>query len=761
MPNEELGNDEKSQVVSEELQRINALNFLQSQIAKYYGNDGILSSKEKTELDKLSETLGVTREHYERLIGIAKDEICNFKKFDVVSFLLDREDKLKLYSDAERLSIRISRVERWISELKGIITPKDEEKVNKREIMIGKMKKIMKWFDQELYVETNADIVYNKETPKGIAKSAQDDGISKQFVDEIDDGKYILIADEIDDFMNDEKNLAWRSYCKQLLLKNIRGKSSVELNGKLKEVFDGIDDGEKNKFNDENQYEMLNKTLDAPAKKSDKKLKDIFDDAVEEYAKEEYSFEEKIKRCEKNKLAENASKETIEENQKRIDEIRETLKELDVIKIRIRQYSDIKKLFDKNGYKESKTEVDFQTHPAALFFYIIVVLLCFSVVGGVLFRNLDMIHKYIEGEKNLSLEGIRFTTVEINGVQWMVENLNHELDSCRSCKLSKLAKNGGLFYSLDEAVKACPSGWRLPSLSEWQNLIDYFENDSLAAYNLKSRSLWDDGMKGSDSVGFSALPAGLYNVSSHSLRETNGASWWTHTMKNEKEAYVVKIGSNARARIVPENIGQDYHSVRCVKIEANKVPCAPNIAKWSDSEISKTLKNGNVVGLIDGSNLPIVQFPRGRPEAIYDSIRFVKIAKTEDSSKGPNFPERVFPEQANVDLTRYYETVYYWNGEAWKDSTVWREDSAKISGDYKILDLDTRDSLCWIGFNPLGTDSATAYVPVLNPCDSLRKGDEYRIEAYYNIFARRLVDRKCAENETLSYRFVKAAVHAR
>ena len=47
MPNEELGNEEKKTIVGEEQQQqhINALNFLQSQIAKYYGNDGILYSK--------------------------------------------------------------------------------------------------------------------------------------------------------------------------------------------------------------------------------------------------------------------------------------------------------------------------------------------------------------------------------------------------------------------------------------------------------------------------------------------------------------------------------------------------------------------------------------------------------------------------------------------------------------------------------------------------------------------------------------------
>ena len=134
MSNEAMENEEKKE--------IDSTNSLQLQIAKYYGNDGILSSKEKKELEELRIAQNVPVERFENLIAIAKDEIKNFKKFDVVSYLLDREDKLKLYSDAERLSIRISRVERWIAELKGIVKPKEDEK-NKREILISKMKRIM------------------------------------------------------------------------------------------------------------------------------------------------------------------------------------------------------------------------------------------------------------------------------------------------------------------------------------------------------------------------------------------------------------------------------------------------------------------------------------------------------------------------------------------------------------------------------------------------------------------------------------------
>ena len=759
MSNEAMENEEKKE--------IDSTNSLQLQIAKYYGNDGILSSKEKKELEDLYKSQGVSEERFKNLIAIAKDEIKNFKKFDVVSYLLDREDKLKLYSDAERLSIRISRVERWISELRDIINPKEDEKVNKREILIEKMKKIMKWFDQELYVDTNVDVDNTKDSSeKDNLERLQDD----------------IIADEIDDFMNDEKNLTWRSCYKQLLFKKIKNIDDAE---------DEFDDAIKKDIDDllviiENKRSDILKELNESREES-KKYKDLKEIQYEDVEKI-LTFDEKQKKVwfgRLNKNNDKCLKEIFEEKVKDRTKAEglDNSEKLDKIKIRIRQYSDIKKLFEKNGYKESKTEVDFQKHPIALFFYILIAMVCFYGIDAVFFKNLDMIHRFVASQKNLTdaRDGKKYTTVEINGIRWMASNLNYVLDS--NTKESGLPKDGGCFYSWEEAVNACPNGWRLPTRAEWQGLIDYFGGDSAAAINLRSRALWDDDEKGVDSIGFSALPAGYYNVGNSARREEKtNASWWAFTMKNAQQAYVASIiASNAASnmanngmKISEKDKGLDKHSIRCVKIDGDKVPYVSYPNKADGDDIVKKLR-GTVDELKNGSELPIIHFSNGKTEPLYDS--FDGIVLVEDSlpsigaiieaatTKKENEKKEkhvIFPKNANVELPRFYEPIYTRRDSVWKDSSLWREDSVKVSGEYTIVDLNMKqDSLCRIGYNVLnGEDSITVNVDWRNPCGMLKKGKKFLMDFYYNISQYRPCKNGCSEKSSLVYRFIKVDVHA-
>ena len=782
---------------NEEKKEIDSTNSLQLQIAKYYGNDGILSSKEKKELEELRIAQNVPVERFENLIAIAKDEIKNFKKFDVVSYLLDREDKLKLYSDAERLSIRISRVERWIAELKGIVKPKEDEK-NKREILISKMKRIMKWFDQELYVETNIDIGNTKESAeKNDLERLQDD----------------IIADEINDFMDDEKNLVWRSYYKQLLYKKIKNIDDAEdeiddaVKKDIDELFGII---EKNRTNilefDRKVSEIdISKELKEKNcvvwKENRKKLEKYRDEwkkchkELEKRSPEEFEIYrnlDKIQYEDVKKILSNDDKNEKDEKEKSLketfeDQVKNRTKaetpddsdKLDKIKIRIRQYSDIKELFGKNGYKESKTEVDFQKHLVALLLYILFAGGCFVGIDVVFFRNLDMIHRFVASQKNLTdaRDGKKYATVEINGIRWMASNLNHVLDS--NTKESGLPKDGGCFYSWEEAVNACPNGWRLPTRAEWQGLIDAVGGDSAAAINLRSRALWDDDEKGVDSIGFSALPAGYYNVGNSARREEKtNASWWAFSMKSAHEAYVVSIiASNAASnmanngmKISEKDKGLDKHSIRCVKIDGDKVPYVSYPDKADGGDIVKKLR-GTVGELKNGSNLPIIHFSNGKTDPLYDS--FDKIEPVEDSmrpiewsleaaEKAKKEKRVIFPKNANVELTRFYEPIYTMSDSVWKDSSLWREDSIKVSGEYTIVDLNVKqDSLCRIGYKVLdGEDSITVNVEWRNHCGALKKGKKFSMDFYYNIFQHRPCQKGCSEKSSLVYRFIKVDVHA-
>ena len=77
-------------------------------------------------------------------------------------------------------------------------------------------------------------------------------------------------------------------------------------------------------------------------------------------------------------------------------------------------------------------------------------------------------------------------------------------------------------------MKACPSGWHLPTHREWNELGKAVGGASIAGKYLKSTSGWFNGGNGTDDYGFSALPGGFY-FDGRFTNRTNYARWWSAT----------------------------------------------------------------------------------------------------------------------------------------------------------------------------------------------------------------------------------------
>lgn len=69
-----------------------------------------------------------------------------------------------------------------------------------------------------------------------------------------------------------------------------------------------------------------------------------------------------------------------------------------------------------------------------------------------------------------SRDGRSYRYATIGGVDWMRENLAYSGSGESYMDCDVMDDVVGRYYSHEEAVKACPDGWRLPSESEWASL---------------------------------------------------------------------------------------------------------------------------------------------------------------------------------------------------------------------------------------------------------------------------------------------------
>jgi uncharacterized protein (TIGR02145 family) len=153
-------------------------------------------------------------------------------------------------------------------------------------------------------------------------------------------------------------------------------------------------------------------------------------------------------------------------------------------------------------------------------------------------------------------DGQTYKTVIIGSLNWMAENLNRVTENSHCYNndesyCSKSGKNYGRLYAIEDALTACPVGWHVATMSEYDVLIsqagkgrDYYPalingkweyasqelNELHVESRLKSRSGWKVG-NGTDALGFKALPGGYYREGEPPYdSEGTYAYFWTSTV---------------------------------------------------------------------------------------------------------------------------------------------------------------------------------------------------------------------------------------
>jgi uncharacterized protein (TIGR02145 family) len=157
------------------------------------------------------------------------------------------------------------------------------------------------------------------------------------------------------------------------------------------------------------------------------------------------------------------------------------------------------------------------------------------------------------------IEGNKYKTVKIGTQIWMAENLKTtkysngtsipnitdniewtNLTTGAYCNYENNVSYGttdGKLYNWSAANNSnvCPTGWHLPSISEWQELSNFLGGDYLAGKKLKSdTAIFDPYLapNGSNETGFNAIPSGSRYIDGNFSMRNSFAIFWSKTEVN-------------------------------------------------------------------------------------------------------------------------------------------------------------------------------------------------------------------------------------
>jgi uncharacterized protein (TIGR02145 family) len=165
-----------------------------------------------------------------------------------------------------------------------------------------------------------------------------------------------------------------------------------------------------------------------------------------------------------------------------------------------------------------------------------------------------------------SRDGKSYNTVKIGEYTWMAENLNLDTDGSECYEnLDSNCDTYGRLYYWYTADTVCPSGWHLPSIEEWSDLIENMGGQDIAGNRLKALSGWEEAGDGSDVCGFSALPGGIFVPAGYKYEAYTGI-WWSSTKTTEYGAADFWI-YNSQSQVQQNNgdLDSQADAVRCIK----------------------------------------------------------------------------------------------------------------------------------------------------------------------------------------------------
>jgi len=160
-------------------------------------------------------------------------------------------------------------------------------------------------------------------------------------------------------------------------------------------------------------------------------------------------------------------------------------------------------------------------------------------------KNQDSLSKSKGTEQGTFIDprdGKTYKTIKISKQTWMAENLAFKTNEGAWAYDNKVNNVSiyGYLYNWESSKKACPTGWHLPTDEEWRQMemalgmsradtgIDGFRGT--IGCKLKKATGWHSKQEGNSSIGFDALPGGLYSAEDSTFTDIDyNAYFWTNT----------------------------------------------------------------------------------------------------------------------------------------------------------------------------------------------------------------------------------------
>jgi uncharacterized protein (TIGR02145 family) len=131
------------------------------------------------------------------------------------------------------------------------------------------------------------------------------------------------------------------------------------------------------------------------------------------------------------------------------------------------------------------------------------------------------------------------------------------------------------WYAVNNSKNVCPSGYHVPSITEWEELITFLGGNAVAGGKLKEIGFthWLDPNTGADnSSGFTLLPTG-WRANNNGFYESLSymAYVWSSTSVDASSSSIILVGHDSPACYTSDSHIRTGLPIRCLKDETSSL----------------------------------------------------------------------------------------------------------------------------------------------------------------------------------------------